>query len=415
VRFIGIKSNEARLTASKKDSGGNFKGVLVRPRTDRSTRGFTLVELLVVIGIIALLVGILLPALNKARRAAQTTKCLANLRSIGQAMQIYATDNKGWLPGSGATSGRCFFPDNPVPPPLQNATPPIITNGNIQGLQPIYPSDYIAPLAQVMQIHLKEDNTNPTDPSESDRFADYVQIPEFQCPTYQGTIARPSNGGWAGPVQALSYVTAWANLMTQSFGTGVSLPGVTGVTRMSQGQNWPQTPGGYTPKITKIHGENKIFAADGAKGFIYKASPNGSGTAFPYGTYDLTIGTGTWYDDNNGSRGSFTDLGPWTYISGAYDRTWNPANGGKTNSWVAGNPDPRLMAYRHGGSSEKTFKMNAVFIDGHAETMTEIQSANPAYWLPRGTALPVDTTDNLYPDVIKFYKISVAGAQIINN
>jgi prepilin-type N-terminal cleavage/methylation domain-containing protein/prepilin-type processing-associated H-X9-DG protein len=64
----------------------------------RHQRGFTLVELLVVVGIISVLVAILLPSLTAARRQARAVGCLSNLRQLGMAFQMYCAENKG----------RCF-------------------------------------------------------------------------------------------------------------------------------------------------------------------------------------------------------------------------------------------------------------------------------------------------------------------
>ena len=81
-------------------------------------RGFTLIELLVVISIIALLVGILLPALGAARKTAQRVQCSSRLRQLNLAMITYAEENRGefppntikFIPGQGLVTG--FWYDN---------------------------------------------------------------------------------------------------------------------------------------------------------------------------------------------------------------------------------------------------------------------------------------------------------------
>jgi prepilin-type N-terminal cleavage/methylation domain-containing protein len=103
---------------------------------------FSLVELLVVIGIIGVLFAILLPSLTRARQQAKTVQCQANLRTIGQFLRIYEIDNKGWLypvgpddlVGRPTTLGTNYppherwptkvfkMPSAPNPPPYDSST-----------------------------------------------------------------------------------------------------------------------------------------------------------------------------------------------------------------------------------------------------------------------------------------------------
>ena len=88
----------------------------------RAKRGFSIIELIVVIGIIAILLALLFPTLRQANIRARHLACQSNMRQIGQAMMIYANENAGWL----------FPPDHGLDVPLSQrwfllvlkATPP---------------------------------------------------------------------------------------------------------------------------------------------------------------------------------------------------------------------------------------------------------------------------------------------------
>ena len=105
--------DDSIIESSGYDSGSDGAHIMTRTQ---SRRAFTLVELLVVIGIIALLVSILLPALNKAKESSRQVKCLSNLKQLGNATMQYVNDNKGVLPAAAGGSPAYHWPGPPFSP-----------------------------------------------------------------------------------------------------------------------------------------------------------------------------------------------------------------------------------------------------------------------------------------------------------
>jgi prepilin-type N-terminal cleavage/methylation domain-containing protein/prepilin-type processing-associated H-X9-DG protein len=174
------------------------------PHSRQFPRAFTLVELLVVIGIIAVLMGILLPSLAAARRQGNTTKCLANLRTMQTAQVMYAAENRNLLvtAANGATdqgswlnlldryapaalARRCpsdespFFdqPASPGPPPKYRVTSYGINNY----VSPTHAPPGITPIAKITQVRNSSQVIQFAELAEAGAYAtaDHLHVQSF--------------------------------------------------------------------------------------------------------------------------------------------------------------------------------------------------------------------------------------------
>ncbi len=153
-------------------------------REDRQRKGFTLIELLVVVGIITVLIGILLPALTRARAASKNVVCLSNLQHLGQGFAMYANLYKGWWP----------------PPGEPDKTPP-----------KLWHRDYIYPILFGTTDPLNPPNTanNPTSTPDPDNT--FIANSIFECPAAEQRLMN------------VSYMTPYIDSTDeQQFGYGMS-------------------------------------------------------------------------------------------------------------------------------------------------------------------------------------------------
>ncbi len=355
-------------------------------RGHRRAVAFSLVELLVVLGIIALLLSILLPVISKARRAAQTTACLANLRTIGQAMRAYAADHRDYIPGSPSTTGRHLWVDANGNFALAGG----ISASHVPGAS-IELFDFVGPLANTIGLPL------PTSDDGGDRLQAYRKLEAFTCPAGRDRIATRAGGASVPDGPMLSYCTAGSFLFLPArVSTSTNDPFAGLVTMPTGGSqtdpakwNFWSLPRNYAPKVARAgNPSQKIYAADSGR--------RSRGPTPPQFIYAVD----SPYQDT-----LFADFGPFYGITRSFDRC--AAN---TPSPTC---DPRLHAYRHGTQSAfrapGEYRMNVVFFDGHAATLDDLESANPDLWLPTGSVIyrptqKLNATDyTIWPDVAARY------------
>jgi prepilin-type N-terminal cleavage/methylation domain-containing protein/prepilin-type processing-associated H-X9-DG protein len=362
----------------------------------RPPKAFTLIELLVAIGIIGVLMSILLPALNKARAAANSVKCLSNLHGIGVAMQIYTAQYHGFLPGSGYTSGRGFFK-------LSGTTYSTggVISGSVPSGSPIHSMDWMRPIIDSMAIRVPDavDNNG----NEKTRYQYYMTLSQFTCPSNAGATAvrmpASTSSEDAGTVQTTSYVTAVLFLLA-----GQDSNGYGSLMRVTPSQPaFPSMPAGYTPNLAKIaNSSEKIFMADGGK---YINTQN----AAPTPQYDIGVNSAAAYAGpaNAGYFCSWTDFGSWCICGGAWDRSAAPGN-----TQRSGSGDPRALIFRHGLFKNGQYRANALFFDGHVESMPELTFSQPRLWMPTGaswsstgTGIGTGVYARIWPDVISRFNL----------
>src|SRR5690242_6034241 len=147
---------------------------------NRRRPAFTLIELLVVIAIIAVLIGLLLPAVQKVREAAARTKCQSNMRQLGIGMHNHH-DQKGSLP------------------PLLNWMGPANTAGSVYGNTNYHLLPYIEE-ATTQELGLYTDGTYRSDQTGGVSYPRLQPLKVFQCPsdyTVPPTGMAPNNSGWS--------------------------------------------------------------------------------------------------------------------------------------------------------------------------------------------------------------------------
>jgi len=309
----------------------------------RKARAFTLVELLVVIGIIALLISILLPALSKARKQANTARCLSTLRQVAMGFQFYANDFKGALPPTkqslpdkggwtgDKTKDSAEFPGTPVIP-------------DVYWQQ------------QVGQYVARAKQSDKTD------FAEAQGTVLWGCNEWEGRRSTSSSGSVNG---VSIYDNGYG--MNANIGATADFP--------AMGASWNhayalmRAPAqGFVGKNYRITSISKaaehILVADGQLWVLYNRTINSGG---------IGVHPGGYVNPNTNETGGVYAL--WTAIPGITDMDVYRHSAKHPTRQV------KINGFDFWDKTDGTPACNAAFLDGHAETLISLDQIYNGIWL----------------------------------
>jgi len=311
--------------------------------------GFTLVELLVVIGIIALLISILLPALSKARQQASAVACQANLRQIGQLVEIYASENKGTMP-YGLWNG--------------------VYNPSIPGTlgQP-EDTSHAANWVILLMYTLQGQNGNTFNDFANKGAAGRGYLKTFQCPDAPGQGVETS-GSIFGPNEVPTDYTSHPRIMP------VLDQNITAVDPVTH--QWPTS---Y--KASQIRRSSDIALIFDGSLYMNPAAPStgGLGTGgvwLPYYTYPVAGNMDAWrYPGYNSPTTYMTDnyaLSSASGMTGSDPVDMTPVGPGGVGTGAIittyiNTDDPHNadnIRFRH----LRNTSANVLFVDGHVQAFT---------------------------------------------
>jgi prepilin-type N-terminal cleavage/methylation domain-containing protein len=251
----------------------------MQPSASRSpcrTTGFTLVELLVVIGIIALMIGILLPALQRARQIAKDTLCESNMRQVTVALMIYANGNH-----------------SDFPPATDQ------TNGY--------------PWQEAIWTTVMRTPFSTSDPTGGGVYA-YLQGTPFECPTadlgkYVSPISSTAPAGTPPNVDGYDHT----NHLHNGYALNIDLPGTLGAT------SWNMIAANETPqlveskRLTSVRQTSEALLLTDAVGYYVEYYDRGNSLLY----MDAGFSTGGGMHDAWGRHGRFKDAWNLAYCDGS--------------------------------------------------------------------------------------------------